>query len=51
MPTMKKYHVYVTRVATYEVEADDLNEAIDAVLHGAAEAVSEDTTNIATDEA
>lgn len=43
---MKKYYVYVTRVETYKVEAEDNEEAIDETLNGNAESIDENTLEI-----
>jgi hypothetical protein len=43
---LKKYHVYVTRVETHEVEAENGDEAIEEFLQGRAESIQEDTTDV-----
>lgn len=47
---MKKYRVYLTRIECFEVEAENSEEAIDAVLHGGARSISEDTVDATTEE-
>lgn len=46
---LNKYRVYVTRVETHEVEAEDSDEAIEEFLQGRAKCVQEDTTDITTE--